>query len=406
VSFLLLTGLFILIPEIRARQQQSAAARDPDKDYKDQKDFALALFNKQHHLEALPIFEQLAQKHPEDATVMFGWGACLVDHSATVQDEETAKKERVRAREILLRAKQLGSNEPLLLNLLDMLAPDGSIAHASNLGVDKEIQAGEGAFARNDYDEATAHYSKAFELDPTNYSAPLFIGDCYFSKKDFSNAAIWYERAMKVNPDIETAYRYEADMFIKNGDMEKGRSRLIQAIVADPYNPVPWRALSGWAQINHVQIAPVHINTPGGVSQTSEGRINITLNPGQPSGVMSVWLAYSMVRAKWQGEEFKKHFPQESQYRRSLAEEAEALRTAASVASELKDKKDQQSIQANADLALLMRIYKANMIEPYVLLGAADRDIAQDYAAYREKNRTELEAYLDRFVVPQVPAKP
>jgi hypothetical protein len=46
------------------------------------------------------------------------------------------------------------------------------------------------------------------------------------------------------------------------------------------------------------------------------------------------------------------------------------------------------------------------MIEPYVLLGAADRGIAQDYAAYREKNRTELEAYLDRFVVPQVPAKP
>lgn len=40
------------------------------------------------------------------------------------------------------------------------------------------------------------------------------------------------------------------------------------------------------------------------------------------------------------------------------------------------------------------------MIEPYVLLNAADEDIAQDYPRYREKNREKLEKYLSEFVVP------
>jgi hypothetical protein len=40
------------------------------------------------------------------------------------------------------------------------------------------------------------------------------------------------------------------------------------------------------------------------------------------------------------------------------------------------------------------------MIEPYVLLNAADEGIAQDYPGYREKNREKLEQYLSEFVVP------
>jgi hypothetical protein len=43
------------------------------------------------------------------------------------------------------------------------------------------------------------------------------------------------------------------------------------------------------------------------------------------------------------------------------------------------------------------------MIEPYVLLNAADEGIAQDYAGYREKNRDRLVRYLSEFVVPPAP---
>src|SRR5260370_25905600 len=203
----------------------SAQGSAGDDAYKAERQQAVALLNDQKHLEALPLFEELSAKNPNDADVLFGLGACLVDHSATIADESAAKKERIRAREFLLRAKQLGSTNTLLLSLLDLLPPDGSIRHESNAEVDRAIQAGEAAFAKRDYDEAIKNYFQAFFLDPKNYAAALFIADAYFAKKDFAKAEEGYERAIQVNPDIETAYRYEADMLTKHGSMEKARTR-------------------------------------------------------------------------------------------------------------------------------------------------------------------------------------
>ncbi len=373
-----------------------------DDAYKAERRQAVALFNDQKHLEALPLFEELSAKNPNDADVLFGLGACLVDHSATIADESAAKKERIRAREFLLWAKQLGSTNALLLNLLDLLPPDGSIHHQDNAEVDKAVQAGEAAFAKRDYDEAIKNYFQAFSLDPKNYAAALFIADAYFAKKDFAKAEEGYERAIQVNPDIETAYRYEADMLTKNGAMEKARTRGIQAVVAEPYNPVTWRGLVQWANANHVQIKALHINTHTDISQNGEKGIQITVDPKSSPQSMAVWILYSGTRAEWRKEQFKKHFPQETRYRHSLPEEAEALSLAAKF--ELKPGVSLDAI--DPDLALLKRLYDAGLTEPYILLNAADQGIAQDYPSYRAKNRSLLEDYLSQFVVPAVPSKP
>src|SRR5260370_5144146 len=105
--------LLLASPTLSIPAQQSAG----DDAYKAERRQAVALFNDQKHLEALPLFEELAAKNPNDADVLFALGACLVDHSATVADESAAKKERIRAREFLLRAKQLGSTNILLFVL-------------------------------------------------------------------------------------------------------------------------------------------------------------------------------------------------------------------------------------------------------------------------------------------------
>jgi tetratricopeptide (TPR) repeat protein len=379
-----------------------AAQSGADDAYKAERKQALALFNEQKHLEALPLFEELAAKNPNDADALFGLGACLIDHSATLADEDAAKKERVRARGYLLRAKQLGNTSTLLLNLLDLLPADGSIHHQDNAEVDKAIQAGEAAFAKRDYDDAIKNYSKAFELDPHNYAAALFIGDSHFSKRDLPKAQEWYERAIQVNPDVETAYRYEADLLTKIGEMDKARARSIQAVVAEPYNAVAWRGLVQWANANHLQLKAIHINTHTDVPQGSGKGIEITVDAKSSPEAMAVWILYSGTRANWRKEEFKKRFPQESQYRHSLAEEADAL----SLAAKFQLKPGVSLDAIDTDLALLKRLYDAHMIEPYILLNAADQGIAQDYAAYRAQNRSRLEDYLSQFVVPPAPAKP
>ncbi len=235
-------------PAQQGTTAQAGAVQPPaNSTYEEKKKFAASLFNKQFNLEALPIYEELAQQNPGDTEVLLGLGACLIQHAATLKDENASRAERIRAREILLRAKQLGNNNSLLLNLLDSLPADGSLRYPGTPEVAEALAAGDAAFAKNDYEEAAKHYAKAFELDPKSYSAALFLGDCYFALKNIPKAAEWYEKAIQINPDTETAYRYESDMYTKNGEQQKARQLAIQGVVADPYVQTSWRGLAQWA---------------------------------------------------------------------------------------------------------------------------------------------------------------
>ena len=366
---------------------------------------AFELFNQDKHIEALPLFEELALKSPDDRDVLLGLGVCLVSEAATLDDQDAASKERMRARQVLLKAKKLGSTSPLLENLLQMLPEDGVVKY-ENTPADQAMRAAEAAFARHDFEEAIKNYSKVLEYDPKNYSAVLFIGDTYFAEKDWAKAGEWYQKAIDVDPNKETAHRYYADMLLKNGEIEKSRMLFIQAVVAEPYNPMTWRALQAWATTNKLQLKRVHVNTPNNVSQTGEKNITITVDPKASDETSTLWLSYGLAKVKWRGDEFKKHFPAEKQYRHSLAEEADALTTAATVWTEVnesnKKKNKVSSVPKDPNLVLLLKLYQAKMIEPYVLLNAADEGIAQDYSGYREKNREKLEQYLSEFVVPSL----
>ena len=395
----------LLVLAVPLFSQETAHPPAGEDAYQAQRKFALALYEQNKHLEALPVLESLAKQKPDDADVVFAMGICILDHAATLPDPESSRLETVSARQALVRAQQLGKKSGLLLNLLEMLPETGSANFSSSAPADAAMRAGEAAFAKNDYDEAIKNYSHSLELDPKNYHAVLFVGDSYFSKKDFPNALLWYDRAIALDPNAETAYRYEADMLIKSGEMERARARSIQCVIANPYSNITWRALTYWANSNKVQLNHPHINTPSSTSK--DGQTSITLNMNDQGGIEAsmVWIIYSGVRAQWQKEEFKKHFREAKEYRHSLAEETMALSTAASGLSS--DGKKKPKPPADPDLTLLVKLFDAKMIEPYVLISAADRDIAlNDYAPYREQHRDQLEAYLSQFIVPPTPPKP
>jgi len=381
-------------------------AQNAEDSYKSDRQHAIELYQADKYVEALPLFEDLAKRNPEDSSVLVGLASCLINESATLEDQDAAAKERVRARGLLLKAQQLGNNSNLVQNLLQLTPENGVVSYESG-PAGQAMRAGEAAFARRDFDEAIKNYSKVLELQPTNYSAALFVGDSYFANKKFDLAKEWYEKAAKIDPNRETAYRYEADMLTKNGDMEAARKLAIEAVVAEPYNTITWRALQQWAAANKLQLNPVHINTPNSVSQKDDTHININIDPNQSKDAMSVWLIYSMSRAKWRGDDFKKRFPEEKVYRHSLPEESEALSVAATVLLENSGKKDKKrnrsELPKDPDLALLLKLSSSNMIDPYVLLSAADEGISHDYESYRQQNRAKLEQYLSDFVVPPVP---
>jgi tetratricopeptide (TPR) repeat protein len=374
----------------------------------DQRAKALALVKQHQYLEALPLLEDLFQKNQTDTGVLEALAESLLAHAATLSDQEAAGEDRVRAKQLIDSAIQLGDESQLAQNLADTMrnmAATGEMKFADQADVDAAMKAGEAAFAKNDFDEAIKNYSHALELDPKLYTAALFVGDSYFAAKKFPQAGEWYRRAAQIDPNRETAYRYHADMLVKQGDFAGARILSIEAVVAEPYNAKTWRALIAWANASRVQLQRMHIETGGGANAAGDGKITIAIQPNQPTGVSAVWLAYSMQRALWQGDKFKKELPKETQYRHSLAEQAASLTSAAKVAEELKGKQDSKAIAADPNIQLMLRLYHAQMIEPDVLMNSADQGIAQDYPAYREKNRAKLIEYLADFVAPETEKK-
>lgn len=389
----------ILLLNLGVSLPLAIAQANPDGSDQTERQKAEALFAQGKRLEALPILEDLVQKNPRDDEALVELAAALVDHALTLTDQDAAAKERFRARDLVQNAWELGNTSPLEENLRQLLAElpaNGAIKFSDNSAVEKIMLTGESAFARRDFDEALKAYAKALKLEPTNYSATLFTANTYDRKNDVAKAAEWYTRAIKLNPNIETAYRYYADMLAREGDMSKARTMLILAAVAEPYNKIVWREIRAWAIINNTAFTIVYVPIP-----------DPTLNARQSQDLSSAWQAYYSVRTEWQkGGRFQKQFPRDAEYRHSLAEESEALTAAAKVLEKVKqDKKGRELVTGNPVAGLLLKLYEAGLIDPYVLFSLGDNGIAEDYMAYRVQNRVKLEDYMDKFVIPPAPAR-
>jgi tetratricopeptide (TPR) repeat protein len=401
LSLVLLLSLFAMPPlvfQANAAEPDAPQARPGASDQQERQQ-AVTLFRQGKRLEALPLLEELVQKNPRDAELLVALGASLIDHAATLTDQDAAAKERFRARDLVQKAWESGNTSPLVENLrqlLQDLPANGAVKFSDNPAVEQVMNAGEAAFARRDLDEALTIYAKALELEPTNYSATLFTANTYDRKNDFARASQWYERAMRLDPDIETAFRYYADMLAKQGDMARARSMLIQAAVAEPYNKIVWREIRAWALINNTAFKLVYLPIP----QVAKDNGSIP-TPGQPPQLLSAWRAYHAVIAEWRkGGKFEMQFPQEA-YRHSLPEESEALTAAAMVLQTLRqDEKSVELVAGNTVAGLLLRLHEARLIDPYVLFSLGDDGIAHDYKAYRAVNRAKLEEYMDKIVMP------
>jgi Flp pilus assembly protein TadD len=368
---------------------------------------AVGLFSQGNRLEALPLLEELVQKSPQDAELLLDLAASLIDHAATLTDQDAAAKERFRARDLVQEAWESGNTSPLAENLRQLLRDqpaNDAIRFSDNPEVERVMDAGEAAFARRDFDEALAVYAKALELEPTNYSASLFTANTHDRKNDFARASQWYERTIHLDPEIETAFRYYADMLARQGDMVKARSMLIHAAVAEPYNKIVWREIRAWALINNTAFNVVYLPIP--LVSTDSSIQSAHPVSAQPPQLLSAWRAYHAVIADWRkGGKFEKQFPQETAYRHSLPEESEALTAAARVLQTLKqDEKSAELVTGNTVAGLLLQLHEAVLIDPYVLFSLGDDGIARDYKAYRAANRTKLEEYMDKFVMPPAPA--
>jgi tetratricopeptide (TPR) repeat protein len=365
---------------------------------------AFALFNDWKLNEALPLFEKIAPRYPEDAELFEAYGMTMIWHAALLKDAPARKEARKRGRELLVKAQQLGSNTALLKTILENIPPDGGgdEKFSSKKEVDDAMREGEAAFTRNDMPKALEMYQKALLLDPTMYEAALYTGDVYYKTAEQKKASEWFARAAAINPHRETAYRYWGDSLMKQGRVTEAGDKFVEAYIAEPYSRLARAAFISWANKIQINLAHPEIEVPTNVTPNTEsatGNTSITIDPNafkkdDKSG--SAWMVYGLTRASWVQKEFATNYPEEQKYRHSLKEEAAAMRSAIKVLEEKKIK-DLNSIDKS--LLMIMKLDKENLLEPFILLAMPDEGIARDFIAYRRTNVENLRRYVKDYVL-------
>jgi tetratricopeptide (TPR) repeat protein len=391
--------LIVLLLTVTAAHAQDAARQDADREK------AFYLIEQNNFKEALPLLEKLHATLPRDTKVMQNLALALVANAGTDANREAAIQTLKRARSLAEQAQKLGDNSDLVQMLLAKIPADGKFggAERKRTPAEEALYAGEEAFNSGELEKALAAYEQAAQLDTKLYEAPLYIGDVYFKQGKIEQAGEAYARAIAIDPDRDTAYRFWGNVLLQNGKLDEAREKLIEAVICEPYSRTTWQFLSRWAQRKQVQLSHPKIEIPASVKRKDEKTVNVTIDTlalDEKDG-SHIWTMYSLVRAGWLGgEPFKKAYPNEKEYRHSLQEEMAAFSSAiAALQIALKEHQLKESA-LNPSVANAFKLYRAGLLEPFILFAKADEGIAKDYAAYRQANRAKLRQYLSEYVAP------
>ncbi|MDQ3801721.1 MAG: tetratricopeptide repeat protein [Acidobacteriota bacterium] len=276
-------------------------------------------------------------------------------------------------------------------------APESGVIDDGKYSKNKEAEnlmnEGESYFRQGDFEEALNAYQKALKLDPNLYEAALFSGDAYVQTGSYDDAEAWYQKAIAINPNRETAYRCSAKPLMEQERYDLARDRFIEAYIVEPYNRFPVAGLIEWAQTTNTGILHPAIDVPEiKYDEKGNARSSLNINPAAEDG-SAAWLAYVATRELWHREKYAKTFPKQKNYRRTLAEEAEALR---GVIRAFKEKKAKNP---NERLSLLSKLNDEGFLEPFILLALPDEGVAQDYPEYLKQNRDRLRQYVLKYVI-------
>jgi tetratricopeptide (TPR) repeat protein len=394
----LLFSLLLVFPSLALRAQSQDKVGEL-------RQKAAALIKETRYTEAVPILEKIVAAEPDDADGHFFLASALLGLVANSKDAAEKKQLRLRARAEFVKAKELKTSIPTVDAMIQAIPADGSgdTGFSDKPEAEALMREGEAFYSRGKLDEAIQAYQKALTLDPKLYHAALFTGDVYIQKGDDAQAESWYQRAIKIDPEKETAYRYSATPLMRQRKFDEALARYVEAYITEPYNRFTVSGLVQWAQLTNQPLAHPNIDIPAKVKFDEKGDVKIDLDAsallgGKDDGSFA-WISYGATRSLWHKEKFSQTFPNEKQYRHSLAEEVEALRSVISLATaDKKSSTKSEQASLSPSLAKLKKLNDAGLLEAYILLARADAGIAQDHPAYLRSNRDKLRRYMLEYV--------
>jgi hypothetical protein len=154
-----------------------------------------------------------------------------------------------------------------------------------------------------------------------------------------------------------------------------------------------------WAKKNNCTLSAPKIDRP----DVGDDARKLVINPGavDDGTGRAAWINYSIARAAWRQTLFAEKYPNETQYRHTLAEETAALNSVADAIDR------QKAAHLDPQLANILLLKGDGLLEAWILIsGGPDPGLAQDYAGYRDTHHLELRAYFDKYIIHPAPAPP
>jgi len=161
---IVITSLFLLLflGGLVAQTAASPATADDRR-------HAFELYDQNKFTEALPLLEKLAVEFPKDLVIQERLASTVFVTSNGIKDPERRKQQRLRARALLLHAKELGDNSNLLQILLEAIPPNGTeTSFSSDAMVEQIMRQAESAYESGDLGKALDGYTQTLVLDPSS----------------------------------------------------------------------------------------------------------------------------------------------------------------------------------------------------------------------------------------------
>ncbi|MEZ5307077.1 MAG: tetratricopeptide repeat protein [Pyrinomonadaceae bacterium] len=356
----------------------------------DRENFLIAksLISQSKYIDALPYLEKVEGAFPDDVDYWTYYGIGLSIKGVTLTDKTERNGYYKRAKKALQRASELGTENPRALDLLSMI---DSMMETDNFSdanpeVEAALRKGEEFFGRSEWAEAYKYYEKAHKLDPLNYEAVLFMGDCYYSQQAYKQAIPLFQQAIDINSEKSIGHYFLGDAYLYDGRSQAALEKYIDSFIRDPQAEVSWSNFSKWSDVSDQQITMSTVAPPGG---EPTGEIVLAPSRLEESDGTSSWMKYGESVQAWKARNVGKRF--------DVATEAAGLQA---VSDEFKRlMKTGKVKEPDEDLQTLVKIADDGMLVQYVYLFRMRKSFSEDYQFAMRKNEPLVRRFIKKYIL-------
>ncbi len=280
---------------------------------------------------------------------------------------------------------------------------DGSISlqrwPAPNASAKKEMALGETAYQAKNFADASMHYRKAAQLEPSYYLAYAYLGDALlFGDEDLEGALAQYEKAIALNPDDYRLYFFRSTVHRKLQHGAQSIADLRHALMLKPHNEVLLNMVRNSRGASGLRAEPDVFVPRAFVRRADETKVDVFVD-ARPE-----WVAWAMCKALWLDD--KAYRKERTGSDTSTWHSLEDYECIANLVSVYVSQRDSKEGPRDDRLERLEAIVKDGLLTPFVLYEFGARVNPMLTVQLPAAQQALITKYIERYVLTDLEPAP